>query len=60
MRWPKKPLELTICRFLFWPKCLNGEYRWLEFAGIKRRRVWAGENLWCEYGWADKDEGEKK
>ena len=29
----------TVIRFLFFPKCLKGEWRWLEFAQILQERI---------------------
>jgi hypothetical protein len=42
MRWIKKPkpqIDDTriVTRFLFFPKCIDGECRWLETAQIKQR-----------------------
>lgn len=46
MQWAEKPHELKpkpiteriIMRFLFFPVCLDGTWKWLEFASILQRR----------------------
>lgn len=71
MRWKKKPVntktypkegdERVISGFLFFPECLNGEYRWLEFAQVLQ--VWAEDYCnhpypiykWCAVSWVEKE-----
>lgn len=67
MRWLKDPLKprhgerRSRRGFLFWPRCFDGEYRWLEFVTIVqevRRIDNFGEmrrtvHVWHTVGWAD-------
>lgn len=71
MRWQKKPIKIktrpdvgserVVSRFLFFPLCLNGEYRWLEFAQVLQ--VWAEDYYnhpypifkWCAVSWVERE-----
>ena len=75
MRWIKKKNNTAIehyyvgdtriiKKFLFVPKCINNEYRWLEFANIKqvfqKQINWKyydgiGYYEYGEYVWVDKE-----
>ena len=77
MRWKKKQKKIKnttehysvgdtriITKFLFFPKCINDEYRWLEFANIKqvleKQTNWeyfeiVGYYEYEEYVWVDKE-----
>lgn len=47
MRWQKPSLmsKRTIRRYLLWPKAIDGETRWLEWAYI--------EQMYTHFGWRD-------
>lgn len=62
MRWTarpprknKKPAdgdERYVRRLLLWPLCLDGEWRWLEFADIQQRfNIW--RTIGTGVGWVD-------
>lgn len=63
MRWKAKPKLIegntrTIKRFLFFPRCINKEWRWLEFASIDQKAEYVcvyanymGKSY--ELGWVD-------
>jgi len=68
MRWKKDPLEnrefdkRIIEKFLWFPKCLNGEWRWLEKALINQEvlKVDVGGTMeWGKYKhkWIDRKWG---
>lgn len=44
MKWHNAPIledgELIVTTFLFFPKCINGEWRWLEKVIYKTYRNW--------------------
>lgn len=57
MRWKAKPVtppEGSIrvrSMFLFWPRCVDDQWRWLEFASVQeiyRRRQWITQG-WVNY-----------
>ena len=55
MRWKKKPeakdgdIKVREGRFLFFPKCLEEEWRWLEYASWSLIRKW--DQCTCFYDW---------
>ncbi len=52
MRWRKKRKLFRIRkRFLFFPKTINGETRWLEWAYVQKRYISVDDN----YGFWRKD-----
>lgn len=71
MRWTKRPAKPSpkpgdarvVRRFLLLPRCVSGEYRWLEWAQVKQEAFmgWAfvpdipsHEVLkWRDVAWAD-------
>ena len=70
MKWFKKPeIKLTVgdekivTRFLFWPLCINGEWRWLETASYRLKvEYWTGqctvEKLWTRMEWVQTERKE--
>lgn len=72
MRWtkptPREGDRRVVQKFLFLPKCLDGEWRWLERAKIVQRYIdheamvsgwhYYGTNIggWTDCGWSDDDE----
>jgi len=56
MRWQEKPKTEIVHRFLFWPTCFDGEYRWLEFASIKRVYQYS---VWYECAWGDNESSDR-
>ena len=58
MRWKDKTPhwddERIITVFLLFPKCINGEWRWLEFAKIYQiyMAYWTGD-CWEDIRWID-------
>ena len=68
MKWCKPPEliegeQRTVRRFLWFPKCLNREWRWLEFADIRQKVVkfdvggsmqWGYyKNAWHDIAWGN-------
>jgi len=60
MRWKAKLPEILgqsriIKRFLFLPKCINYEWRWLEIASIKQMYMTDNklEHIWVDVCWQD-------
>lgn len=62
MRWKKKvqPREYhvrIVTRFLFIPKCVDDEWRWLEWASVEQRYSDAilmdGNYYWRNVRWID-------
>jgi hypothetical protein len=58
MRWNTQPKLDTriIKRFLFFPKILRGERRWLEWVHIRQRylSLWKGKGWWMDDNWVDR------
>ena len=58
MRWNTDPeiKRRVIYRFLFFPRTIRGERRWLEFAYIKQRysSFTTGKGWWKDVEWTDK------
>ncbi len=57
MRW-KKELKCEgdtriVGKFLFFPKCLNGIVKWLEYAEIKQVRRYNQRWVWENISWMD-------
>lgn len=54
MRWNHKPIEdlskKIVKRFLFFPKCIDGQFRWLEFVTLEKIALCDGAGLIC---WVD-------
>lgn len=58
MRWKRKPDERIKKRFLIWPRCIDGEYRWLEWVRwLQSRRNALG---WYDVSWIENEEKEKE
>lgn len=57
MRWidkkPKPGDKRIVSGFLFLPKRLKGQYRWLEFTEWWQVFVGSEYNDWCDISWAD-------
>ena len=58
MRWRQKNQTLgevrIIRKFLFFPKCINGVYRWLEYATYKQKCTPLGyDYYWYDVSWED-------
>lgn len=62
MRWKQKTLILgtvrVVTRFLFFPKCINGVCRWLEYATYKQQYKdgYSSEGYlyyWDDISWED-------
>lgn len=59
MRWKQRPQRQRRVkrRFLILPKCVNGEWRWLEVATYEQRleSSWS-ESYWIDTKWIDDEE----
>lgn len=64
MKWrkhtPKHGDERTVRRFLLLPRCINGEWRWLELATIRQEwqvyPYYRRRNSWYDLHWIDDKE----
>ena len=58
MRWLAEPVtwqrQRVLVRFLLLPKCIGGEWRWLEWAGWIEHHH--GPTELCEHGWWEAQE----
>jgi hypothetical protein len=59
---PHQTKERTILRFLFIPKCIKGEWRWLEFAYIYQVYTITDscDMGWINIRWIDEPKGEEE
>jgi hypothetical protein len=59
MKWKNKNKmrkfnsKREIRRFLLFPRCINGETRWLEFATICQSWIGIEGIGWMDYKWVD-------
>lgn len=69
MRWNKRPPKIypergtkrTVKKFIWFPKCLNGQWRWLDYCGVIQEYapyVTSIEQdepfrVWDDIAWAD-------
>jgi len=60
MRWKRREKsnpdvneKRAVTRFLWWPTCLNDEWRWLEYAKIIQQFQKYGGFLCLTWGWVD-------
>ena len=66
MRWKEPEHKTTtgarrdVSEFLFFPKCINGEWRWLEWATIEQVFIRGAMDPYRHYAWLNErwiDEG---
>lgn len=60
MRWKERNTKpdfsnrtRTITKFLFFPKKINGEWRWLEIATYKQKYMYSSDAGWIDWEWID-------
>ena len=58
MRWKKnRDGDIRfVRRFLLFPKCIRGEFRWLEFAYVKKQFGYDSFDSWDDIRWATLEE----
>jgi len=66
MKWKATPTPKhrdlrTVVRFLWWPRCFDGEWRWLERARIRQVFIECIDPYdftwgWSSFGWAENHE----